>query len=138
MCVRSSVPTGLAALAGAKMAGGGKPAEKVHKNSNQYKVDQVVYEIEKDANLQKYGKGDATNVSKTTGLPVRLQSQINKLQKQNPNSVITGRVIYRNKNISTKDIKKIETQKVQEYVDKTGKYPPGNQNHPGVKLPNKN
>lgn len=67
------------------------------------------------------------------GNPKRLQTQLNKLQKKNPNSQVTGQVIYQNKNISTTNIKKVETKYVQSYYDKHKQYPPGNQNHPGIK-----
>ena len=109
------------------------PKLEPNKNSNDYVGHQGVYEIKKDGDLQKYGKADMTKTSTTTGQPTRLQSQLNKLQKENPNSIVEGEVIHDNKKISTKDIKKVETQKVQEYYDKNNKkYPPGNQNHPGV------
>ena len=69
----------------------------------------------------------------STGNPKRLQTQVNKLQRQNPNSQVTGRVIYQNKRISTTDIKKIETKAIQNYYNKYKKYPNGNQNHPGIR-----
>lgn len=73
-----------------------------------------------------------TQVS-STGNPKRLQTQINKLQRQNLNSEVTGRVIYENKNISTLDIKKVETRAIQIYYNRYKQYPQGNQNHPGIK-----
>ncbi|MFC4410614.1 hypothetical protein ACFOZY_09335 [Chungangia koreensis] len=69
----------------------------------------------------------------STGNPKRLQTQINKLQRQNPNSQVSGKVIYENENISTANIKKVETKAIQGYYDKNKQDPPGNQNHPGVK-----
>jgi ABC-type phosphate transport system ATPase subunit len=80
-------------------------------------------------NLHKYGKADMTQIAKA-GNPKRLQTQLNKLQKQSPNSQVTGRVIYENKNISTADIKKVETKAIRNYYDKNKRFPPGNQNHP--------
>lgn len=68
-----------------------------------------------------------TQIAKT-GYPKRLQTQVNKLQKQN--SRVTGRVIYENKNISTANIKKVETKAIKNYHDKNKRFPPGNQNHP--------
>ncbi|MFZ3589760.1 DUF6531 domain-containing protein [Bacillus sp. DJP31] len=109
-----------------------KSTGKVHKNSNDYVGHQGVYEIKKDGKLHKYGKADMTSTS-STGLPKRLQSQLNKLQKQNPDSQVMGRVIYDNKSISTRVIKKIETKAVQNYYDKYKQYPQGNKNHPGLK-----
>jgi RHS repeat-associated protein len=54
-------------------------AKAVNKNSNKYVGKQSVYEIKKDGKLVKYGKADATNVSKTTGQPKRLQTQVDKM-----------------------------------------------------------
>jgi hypothetical protein len=116
----------LKAVKGAKVG-------KVHKNSNDYVGHQGVYEIKVDGKLHKYGKADMTQTS-STGNPKRLQTQINKLQKQNPNSQVSGKIIYENKNISTAKIKQVETKAVQGYYVKNKQsYPPGNQNHPGIK-----
>jgi len=103
-----------------------------HKNSNDYTGHQGVYDIKVDGELYKYGKADMTKTSKTTGEPKRLQSQLNKLQKENPLADIQGKILHQDKNITTKEIKKVETQKIQEYKNKNGKNPPGNQNHPGI------
>ncbi len=107
----------------------------LHKNDNNYVGYQAVYQIKIDGKLYKYGKADMTDLSKTTGKPNRLQSQINTLIKENPTKRVSGNVIYENKNISTLDVKKIETKAVQNYVNKNGKFPKGNQNHPGVTIP---
>ena len=109
--------------------------KKLHKNSNIYVGDQSVYEIKIDGELFKYGKADATNVDSTTGKPKRLQSQLNKLSEEHPNSLIEGKVLENYTNISTKDIKAIETKYIQEYINQNGKLPEGNQGHPGVTLP---
>jgi hypothetical protein len=69
------------------------------------------------------------------GNPIRLQSQINALQNANPKSTVTGKVLYQNKNISTKSIKEIETKLIQDYANKNGKLPKGNKDHPEVILP---
>ena len=106
----------------------------LHKNNNNYKGDQSVYEITIDGKLHKFGKADGTDLA-ANGNPNRLESQVNKLQKKNPNSEVDGSVIYNNENITTKNIKKVETDQVQNYVDEFGDFPPGNQNHPGIKLP---
>ena len=81
----------------------------------------------------KYGKADMTNMA-STGKPVRLQSQLNQLLKRNPTKDIEGEVIYFNRNISTFDIKQVETQYIQEFYDKYGFLPPKNQGHPGIFL----
>ncbi|ANE45480.1 hypothetical protein SY83_03140 [Paenibacillus swuensis] len=109
-----------------------KGTRNVHKNSNSYVGNQGVYKIDIDGSLYKYGKADMTKLARS-GNPKRLQTQINKLQRQNPNSQVTGRVIYHNKTISTRGIKKIETKAIQNYYDKFKKYPNGNQNHPGIR-----
>ncbi len=106
----------------------------LHKNDNAYRGDQSVYEIVIDGNLYKYGKADATDLA-INGNPNRLEKQVNSLQKKHPNSDISGEVIYNNTDITTKNIKQVETDQVQNYVDEFGEYPPGNQNHPRVKLP---
>jgi RHS repeat-associated protein len=108
------------------VSGGG-----VHKNANAYVGNQGVYEIKIDGKLYKYGKADMTKIS-STGNPVRLQSQINKLQRLNPNAQITGKVLYQNQSISTLDIKKVETAYVQQYYDYYHSFPSGNLNHPGI------
>jgi hypothetical protein len=105
----------------------------LHKNSNDYVGHQGVYEIKINKNLHKYGKAYMTQIVTSTGNPKRLQTQINKLQRQNPNSIVAGKVIYENKNISTANIKKVETNAIQKYYDKNKKFPPGNLNHPGIK-----
>ncbi|MFC5529507.1 hypothetical protein [Cohnella yongneupensis] len=124
--------TGKAAKAVSTTVDTVKVAAKVHKNSDNYVGHQGVYEIKVDGNLQKYGKADMTKTS-STGNPTRLQTQLNKLQKQNPGSSVTGKVIYENKSISTANIKKVETKYVQSYYTSNQKFPPGNQNHPGIK-----
>jgi RHS repeat-associated protein len=131
---RTHRPSHLTGPAGMGRGGGMKAGSGSgkHKNSNSYVGHQGVYEIRINGILQKYGKADMTRLS-STGNPRRLQSQLNKLQNKNPKSLVTGRIIYRNKNISTKDIKKIETRAIQKYYDKYKNYPPGNQNHPGIK-----
>jgi RHS repeat-associated protein len=106
--------------------------EGIHKNSNDYVGHQGVYEIKVDGEVHKYGKADMTNTSKTTGQPTRLQSQVNKIRKENPSARVEGEVLHQNKKISTKDAKEIETQKIQQYKNKNNKLPPGNQNHPGT------
>ena len=111
--------------------------KKVHKNSNIYVGNQSVYEIRIDGELYKYGKADGTNIDSTTGNPRRLQSQLNKLEEKFPNSKIEGKVLENYTNISTKDIKAIETQYIQEYTNQNGKLPEGNQGHPGVTVPEK-
>ena len=106
--------------------------EGIHKNSNNYVGHQGVYEIKVDGEVQKYGKADMTKTSTTTGQPTRLQSQINKLRKDNPTVNVRGKVIYEHKNVSTKEIKAIETLNIKEFNKKNGKSPPGNKNHPGT------
>jgi hypothetical protein len=49
---------------------------------------------------------------------------------------VEGKVLETHDNISTKDIKKIETKYVQDHTNKTGSLPQGNQRHPGVTVPN--
>ena len=112
--------------------GEGESGPILHKNANNYVGHQGVYEIKMDGEVYKYGKADMTNTSATTGQPTRLQSQLNKLQRKNPDAIIEGEVIHSDENISTKDIKKVETNKVQDHINKNKKYPPGNQNHPGT------
>jgi RHS repeat-associated protein len=104
---------------------------KVHKNSNSYVGHQSVYQIRINGEVNKYGKADMTKTA-STGDPVRLQSQVNKLQKQNPDSVVSGKVVYENKSISTADIKKVETKYIQNYYNNNSVVPPGNINHPGL------
>jgi RHS repeat-associated protein len=104
----------------------------IHKNSNVYVGHQGVYEIRINGSVHKYGKADMTELS-STGLPVRLQSQINRLSRQYPTSQVTGRVLYQNQSISTLDVKKVETAYVQSYYNTYGVYPPDNQNHPGIR-----
>jgi hypothetical protein len=106
--------------------------ELAHKNTNTYIGPQCVYEIRINGSLYKYGKADMTNLSTTTGNPVRLQSQLNKLQRQFPGSRISGKVLYENPNISTSKIKIVETRYIQQYYDKYGTLPTGNQNHPVI------
>ena len=105
--------------------------EPIHKNSNDYTGHQGVYEIKVDGEVEKYGKADMTKTSTTTGEPTRLQSQINKLQKDNPAAAVDGKVIYQDKKISTKEIKAIETLNIKEFNNKNGRKPPGNKNHQG-------
>ena len=113
-------------------AEGVSATQKLHKNSNAYVGNQGVYEIIVDGKLEKYGKADMTNISSSTGNPRRLQTQLDALEKKYPDKDVTGRVIYQNDNISTKEIKKVETDKIQKYYDKNGKLPPKNQKHPGI------
>ena len=110
---------------------------KLHKNNNDYVGHQGVYQIEIDGKLYKYGKADMTTTA-ANGKPKRLQDQISKLKKQNPNSDVTGDVIYENKNISTRDVKRVETTMVQRYANNNGELPSGNQGHPGVVVPKQN
>jgi len=86
---------------------GAGAGEGIHKNSNDYVGHQGVYEIKVDGELEKYGKSDMTKTSKKTGEPVRLQSQLNKIQKAKPAADVQGKVIYEHKNISTKEIKQV-------------------------------
>ncbi|WP_203258194.1 RHS repeat-associated core domain-containing protein [Hyunsoonleella ulvae] len=97
----------------------------LHKNNNKYKGHQGVYEIKVNGKTFKYGKADMTNMS-STGLPRRLQSQINKLKKKFPGKLITGKVIFNRKNITTKKIKEIEAKTVRKYVKKFKTFPKGN------------
>ena len=107
------------------------PRSTLHKNSNAYVGHQGVYQIVKDGKLLKYGKADMSKLA-ATGLPKRLQNQLNALQKIFPDSDISGTVIYQNSNISTKAIKAIETQNIQTYYNIHKAYPPGNLGHPGI------
>ena len=97
----------------------------IHKNNNKYKGHQGVYEIKINGKTYKYGKADMTNMS-SSGLPRRLQSQINKLKKAYPGKVVTGKVIFQRKNISTKKIKEIEAKRVRRHVKKFRTFPKGN------------
>jgi hypothetical protein len=103
----------------------------LNKNNNAYVGPQGVYQILIDGSLWKFGKADLTSTS-STGLPTRLQSQLNALQAVNPNSVVTGNLLYTSQKISILEIKSIETQFIQRYYDQFGKLPPDNLGHPGV------
>ena len=103
----------------------------LHKNSNAYIGPQVVYEIRINGQVYKYGKADMTQLS-STGNPVRLQSQINRLQRLYPDSQVTGRVLYKNPSISTQQIKQVETAYIQQYYNMYGTLPIGNPDHPGI------
>lgn len=111
----------------------GNQVEKVFvgKNHNNYKGYFGVYEIRIDGKLFKYGKADMTNMA-STGNPARLQSQINRLQKLLPDREVSGKVLVKEKNITVKDIKRIETNHIQGHVTKHGELPPGNPDHPGI------
>ena len=91
----------------------------IHKNSNSYIGHQAIYEIEMDSVLFKYGKADMTNMSKS-GFPVRLQSQLNRLNKIFSGSDITGRIIYEHPSISTYSIKQIEISYIKKMLHVTG------------------
>jgi len=97
----------------------------IHKNTNEYKGHQGVYEIKVNGKTYKYGKADMTKTS-STGLPKRLQSQINKLKKSMPGKTITGKVIFNRKDITTRDVKEVEAKKVRQYVKKFRSFPKGN------------
>ena len=103
-----------------------------HKNDDTYVGHQGVYQIEIYGKLYKYGKADMTDITRS-GNPRRLESQVNRLKRMYGRKNVTGRVIYQHKNISTLDIKTIETAYIQKYYDTHGVLPPGNQNHPGIK-----
>ncbi|WP_116524852.1 RHS repeat domain-containing protein, partial [Seonamhaeicola aphaedonensis] len=98
---------------------------KLHKNNNKYKGHQGVYEIKINGKVYKYGKADMTKMAKTK-LPVRLQSQIRKLQKRFPKRKITGKVIFEQTEITTKKVKEVEAKKVEKHVKKFKKFPKGN------------
>ncbi len=107
-------------------------ASKAHKNSNSYIGPQSVYEITVNEKTLKFGKADMEFISPKSGLPVRLQSQINTLKRKYPDLDIDGKVLYFNKEISTKEIKRIETEKIQNYYNFFGELPPKNKKHPGI------
>jgi len=62
-----------------------------------------------------------------------LESQLELWRRKLPNSDIKGEVLDYFPSISTRDVKKVETNYVQRFKDNTGKLPKGNQNHPGIK-----
>jgi len=104
---------------------------KIHKNAHSYIGHLGIYEIRIGDIVHKYGKADMSKLA-STGLPRRLQSQLNKLRKLNPGVDVTGDVIYEMKNISTLRIKQIETGFIQNHLDRVGRVPRGNIGHPGL------
>lgn len=116
-------------IGGSLPTGGGNST--LHKNANAYVGPQSVYEIRVNGELLKYGKADMTQIAKS-GLPVRLESQLNRIRASNPSLDVEGRVLYQHPNISTKDIKRVETRYIQDYYDQHGILPPRNQGHPGI------
>lgn len=104
----------------------------IHGNKNTYRGPQSLYEIKINGKTYKFGKADATSKAGKEKLPKRLHDQLRGLRKKYPNSQVTGKVLREFRDISTKEIKKIETQLIKRYSKKYGKgkyVPPGNPGH---------
>ena len=127
-----NVAMGLAAAKAIRYSGAPvtePPATKaLHKNTNAYKGPQAVYKIEVDGQLHKYGKADMTSLNKM-GDPTRLATQVSKLQRKLPEAQVRGSLVESHANISTKQIKAIETSYIKNHYKKTGNIPPGNPAH---------
>jgi len=103
----------------------------VHKNSNSYRGTQAIYEIKVNGKTYKFGKADATKKSEIDGkkLPKRTADQMKGLYAEYGKKNVSVTVIFEKKNITTKEIKRIETGKILQHLKKHGTIPYGNRGH---------
>jgi hypothetical protein len=90
--------------------------------------DFVIYKIEIDGILYKFGKADNERITLSSGLPTRLHQQIRILSKEHPNSIVSGTIIDRLGTVTTEYAKDVENWYLQNYFDLFKIVPDGNKN----------
>jgi hypothetical protein len=89
-------------------------------NSNSAKSNFGIYEIRINGRLHKIGKADLNRVTKRTGLPTRLHTQIRKLEKVFGVGNVKGKVVQDLGRVTTKTAKEAEYQTILKVFKKTG------------------
>jgi RHS repeat-associated protein len=97
---------------------------KINKNSLNAVGKYANYVIKVSGKIFKVGKADASRVTKSSGYPSRIHSQVRRLQKNEPNVEVS--VSYLGET-TTQEALRAERSILKKIYKKTGDIPPGNQ-----------
>jgi hypothetical protein len=98
-----------------------------HKNKNSAIGNYGIYQIVVEGKTYKIGKADLDRITLSSGNPTRIHQQIRKLSRKYAKEDIIYSFLGRIFSISTKEAKKLEKALLEDFYQRNGFVPEGNQ-----------